>query len=245
MKKKIFAILLAAVLLLVPVLAGCESESDTTGITSPETPGAVTLVKSKWSSGDLVFTQKDGTAMLTFDGSAGDVEIAAATITAGTADALTITTLTAPTVSGTTTINDLVSSNATLTAPSISGTTTINDLVSSNATLTAPSISGTTTINDLVSANATLTSPTISGTMVNANVAMGLDCMTSSTSKVVTHGLSGTPTVIFLTWAQQPADSANGSVLYWTAANSTNFTANSMVSQTSANFSWVAWVAGE
>jgi len=246
MRKKRNAIFMSlmAVVLLVMLAVSCVPEAapqPPPGVTQPgeaaQPPAPVTLVKANWSGGDLDYTKTDGTLILGLDGTNGDAEITSATITGGTATALTITTLTAPTVSGTTTINDLVSSNATLTAPTVSGTTAINDLTSSNITVTGGAISGATI---------SVASPTITGTSVVANRASGAsDNLTagSGAGVVVTHGMSGTPTRIFLSWA---ADEGGDLSLYPSSINATYFTINPSANVTNGvKVYWLALIADE
>jgi len=228
----LLAVLIIAAVLLVscePIAPPVPVESGDTGLPSAP-PGAVTKVKSKWSGGDLDFTQNDGTVIMGLDGTNGDVEIATATITAGTAAALTITNLTAPTVSGTTTIADLVSTNATLTAPAVTGTTTINDFVADNVTITGGAISGATI---------SVASPTITGTPVIANHASGNATLSSGTI-VITHGLSGTPVIVLVTPVESGATD-----MYVTSVNSTNFTATSSNASATNLIYWIAYLENE
>jgi len=280
--KKIWILLLVAVLLpCLLLLTGCP-EVEQPGIPDqteigvgdeyPDAPGVVTKVKSKWSGGDLDFTQKDGTVIMGLDGTNGDVEIAYATITDGLAAALGITAADlgavsydslAPSADGTIDIcasnfqaNDiyingqLVTENGTaqITLPDADG-----ELVTDNGTYT---FSGVYTINDLVTDNVTVTGGSLSGitiaapietgTPVRANVATGNTTMEASgaPSVVITHGLGGTPVCIGAWWGSDPgADDG----IFTSSANSTCFT----VSTTTANVTpstvvyWIAYLHNE
>ena len=138
----------------------------------------------------------------------------------GTTDAQTLTnkTLTSPTI----------------TTPTVTGTGSI--IVSSVNATNVGTVSGSLTIT-----GSTIASPTLTGTMVNPNVAMGNDNITG-TSAIVTHGLSGTPTIILLTPAGSVSDNTT---FYWSTANGTNFTINSITSISNVAVSWVAWIASE
>lgn len=265
MKKKTFSLLLVLALMLVPILAGC-GPGDKDAVIG-ETPGAATLVKSKWSGGDLVFTQNDGTVMMTFDGSAGDVEIATATITTGaitTADlgAISFDSL-APSANGTIDIGTAVlqirdlflyghittnGGTANLSLPTATdtlvGRTTTDTLT--NKTLTSPTINTAT-----IGTGANITSPNILGTMANANMASGNATISSGSNyAVVTHGLSGAPTIILLSLNDGVLGTSTSNVSYndvwWTLSNSTNFTIQAMSAANATTvIDWIAYIASE
>lgn len=257
MKRKFIsavAVVMALLLLLISCAPASPPDIPADIPSGGEVPNTVTNVKSVWSSGDLDFEKLDGTSILKLDGTNGDAEITSATIAAGTATALTITTLTAPTVSGTTAINDLTSSNAsitggtiaspTITSPTVTGTGTAI-LTSANITTIAPN-AGTLNIT-----TPSISTPTITGTPVIANHASGnASFAASGTSIVVTHGLSGTPTRVFLTMdtgIPGTAASATGyNAFYWSLPNSTNFTVTSMTATNiTIGLNWLAFIADE
>jgi hypothetical protein len=144
-------------------------------------------------------------------------------ISGGTVAALTITTGT---------VTTLTSTNGKITTANI---TTLAAPSGGSLTITSPSIS----------------SPTITGTPVIANHAVGSTSYTAgSTSKVITHGMSGTPTLIFLTpvagmlGTSASATATNG--LFWTTANTTSFTIGTAVAtNTTRTVDWIAFIADE
>lgn len=248
--KKFLYIALAVLMLSVLMLAGCPAVDDGSGEADigGATPGAVTLVSSKWSSGNLVFYDvSSGNTMMTLDGTNEDIEITTATITAGTATALTITTLTAPTISGTTDIDDLTADNVSITGGTMSGVTITAASISNNGTITFPAdttdtLVGRATTDTLT--NKSLTSPTITGTMVNANVAMGTANVSAGEGAAsVTHGMASTPTLVLVSWA---GDTGDDYYIYWASANATtiNFATSANITANTA-FVWTAWIAGE
>jgi|TARA_Y100000310_G_scaffold276879_1_gene294329 hypothetical protein len=92
MKHKILWVAVA-MLMILSLVAACnpvdvpdppvvEEERDGSLQVESDSPSPVTLVGSKWSSGNLVFIKKsDRSTMMTLDGTNGDVEITTATIT--------------------------------------------------------------------------------------------------------------------------------------------------------------------
>jgi len=149
--------------------------------------------------------------------------------------------------------NNMTAAGYKMTFPSsnqtIVGRTTTDTMT--NKTLTSPTINAATITGTVTVANGAtlttpvLTSPTLTGTMVNPNVAMGSSNITASNGAViVTHGMSGTPTRIQLTYAGNPGN--NTSTLYWGTANATNFTISVTANVTSnVAVGWVAWILGE
>lgn len=195
MKRRFLAIFLSLAMLLgLFLLNACEPQVASPPASPDSVPGAVTNVKSTWSSGDLVFTKNDGTTILKLDGTNGDTEITTATlpspaisgtVTGGasyTAPTITSPVITSANISGTVTGGGSYSS-ITLTTPTISGT------VSGTTVLTTANV---TTLN--VSGVATLT-----GTPVIANHASGNVTLSAGTgASTVTHGLGSAPSRIYL-----------------------------------------------
>lgn len=213
MKKSFVLIAIALLLTMLMALAlpACDPVPDDP--INPDLPArGAANIGSKWVSGNLVFYDKSsGNTMMTLDGTNEDVEI---------------TTLTTPTVSGTTTINDLVSANATLTAPSISGTTAINDLTSSNATFASPTITGTSVVSNRASG-------------ASGNFTAG-----SGAGVIVTHGMSGTPTRIWLNYDAAPGGTPPA--IYATSINGTAFTISLSANITnSVKVYWLAYILDE
>jgi len=269
MKKKILFIVLALVLILA-ILPGCVPDEPVDVVPEQQTPGAATNVRSKWVDGNLDFQQKDGTSILKLDGTNGDTEIAEATITAGTATAYTITTLgsTTGTIANltSTTANitnlgpntSLTIAGPTITSPTITGTGTITATTANitnigpsttltivGPTITGPAITGTSTIgNGMTITTPAITSPTITGTSIVANRQSGLSGNLTGglASVVVTHGMTGTPTRIFLTFAANPG--VTTVPLYSSSINSTMFTITANTTE-SVKVYWLALVADE
>jgi hypothetical protein len=161
MKQKIISFALALLMVLsITLMGACEPQSTsppagTEPATGAVVPGTVTLVKSYWSGGNLVFADLSGNVMLTMDGTNGDIEITTATITTlASGSTLTGPTITGPTITGT------VGGNATYTNPTIV-------TFSNNGTFTMPKDTTDTIVardtSDTLT-NKTLTSPTITGT---------------------------------------------------------------------------------
>jgi hypothetical protein len=113
-----------------------------------------------------------------------------------------------------------------------------------NKTLTAPTINAATLSGNLGG------SPAFTGTPTFVNHATGTFSYTAgSTSKVITHGMSGTPTRIFFSLGGCPgiASSATGAnTIYWDTANTTAYTIHSAVStNATVNVYWLAYIADE
>ena len=101
----------------------------------------------------------------------------------------------------------------------------------------ATTLVGTDTTDTLT--NKSLTSPTITGTSVVSNRASGNATLSSGT-KVITHGLSGVPDVVFVT-----SNNIGATNLYVVTINSTNFTATSTNTSASNVIYWQAILANE
>jgi hypothetical protein len=217
--KRLLYITLSILMLSILALAGCPAPDNGDVDIGGTTPGAVTLVGSKWSSGNLVFYDiSSGNTMMTLD---------------GTTEGITIT--------------NLLTANQTITGGTISGVTITTASISNNGTLTLPkdttdTIVGRATTDTLT--NKSLTSPTITDTMVNANVAMGTaNVSAGEAAKSVTHGLASTPTLVMVSWS---GDTGDDYYIYWSSANATtiNFATSANITNNTA-FTWVAWIAGE
>ena len=110
----------------------------------------------------------------------------------------------------------------------------------------------TDTLTNKTLTSPTVSSPTITGTSVVSNRASGNVSLTNSGSVIVTHGMSGTPTRIFLQ-TQGILGTASSSTdyndVYWdvgATTNATNFTITSMVaSNATKTITWLALIADE
>lgn len=115
------------------------------------------------------------------------------------------------------------------------------DGTNEDAEITSATISGGT------ASSFTLSSPTISGTPVVANRASGISSnftAGSGAGVVVTHGMSGTPTRIFLTYAGDPGASAPA--MYASSINGTAFTISLSANITNGcQAYWLALIADE
>ena len=164
-----------------------------------------------------------------------------------TTDTLTNKTLTTPTITSPT-VTGTVSGNATYTGPVL--TFPVMTTISRSGTLTLPTgtdtLVGRATTDTLT--NKSLTSPVITGTSVVSNRASGISdnisTESATTGVVVTHGMSGTPTRIWLSYAGSPG--TNDYSLYPSSINGTAFTI-----KTSANITnvpqiyWLAYILDE
>jgi hypothetical protein len=132
----------------------------------------------------------------------------------------------------------------TITSPTITGTGTVV-LTTANIT-TISQNAGTLNIG-----SPTITTPTVSGTPVFSNHQSGTVSFTAgSINATVTHGMSGTPTRIFLTVKDGvlgiAGDATAANSIYWSSANSTAFWVNSSVAtNTTRSIDWLAFIADE
>jgi hypothetical protein len=104
-------------------------------------------------------------------------------------------------------------------------------------------IVGTDTTDTLT--NKTLTTPVIAWSTTFTNVICGsANISAAGSSVVVTHGLGGTPSYVFLTQKSALGTSASSTGVngvYFTSANSTYFTINAMAAaNTSTAINWIA-----
>ncbi len=183
----------------------------------------------------------------------------------GTANVSTLTATTGTITTGTvTTLSSTTGTITTLGATS-PGTANVTTLTAATGTITTlgaatPGSGNFTTLNAstigalgaTAAGTANITTLTVSGTPVFANHSSGVstNISASASSVVVTHSMSGTPTQVFLTFKDGIPGTATSSTaansLYWSAANSTNFTINLGVSSnTTVAVNWLAFILGE
>jgi hypothetical protein len=168
----------------------------------------------------------------------------------------------APTFSGLTTFTANVTT-ANLTATNLTVTTILSGATVTSPSVSSPTITGTATNSatntfsglttftaNVTTTNITAAVLTVTGTPIFANHASGSANFTASLSSlVVAHGMSGTPTRIFL----QPkgalgttASSTGANNPYWGSANTTSFTISTVVTtNTTTMIDWLAFIADE
>ncbi len=130
----------------------------------------------------------------------------------------------------------------------LTNTQTLTNKTLTSPTINAAMINGTVTIATGCSLTTpSISSPTVTGTSIVSNHQSGISSNLtagSGTGVIVAHGMSGTPTRIFLSWAGDPGASAPG--LYSSSIDSTNFTISLSANVTnSVCVYWLVFIADE